>query len=92
MDGRLPVQIDPKLAWAQKNLSERPVEVNQAERLVLMRIPGIGNKGAEAILKARRQAKIRDVTTLRKMGIIAERAAPYLLFDGRRASYQPYLF
>jgi predicted DNA-binding helix-hairpin-helix protein len=92
LDGRLPVQIDPKLAWAQKNLTERPIEVNRAERFTLMRIPGIGPKGAEAIMKARRQAKIRDVTSLRKIGISAERAAPYLLFDGRRAPYQPYLF
>jgi predicted DNA-binding helix-hairpin-helix protein len=92
LDGRLPVQIDPKLAWAQKNLSESPVEVNQAARLTLMRIPGIGPKGADAILKARRQAKIRDVTSLRKIGILAERAAPYLLLDGRRAAYQPLLF
>ena len=92
LDGRLPVQIDPKLAWAQKNLSEKPIEVNRAERFTLMRIPGIGPKGAEAIMKARRQAKIRDVTSLRKIGISAEQAAPYLLFDGRRAPYQPYLF
>jgi len=92
LDGRLPVQIDPKLAWAQKNLSERPIEVNRAERFTLMRIPGIGPKGAEAIMKARRQAKIRDVTSLRKIGISAEQAAPYLLFDGRRTPYQPCLF
>ena len=91
-DGRLPVQIDPKLAWAQKNLSENPIEINQAERYSLLRIPGIGPKGAEAILNARRKVKIRDVTSLRKIGILAERAAPYLLFDGRRASYQPTLF
>ena len=91
-DGRLPVQIDPKLAWAQKNLSENPIEINQAERYSLMRIPGIGPKGAEAILNARRKVKIRDIIFLRKIGILAERAAPYLLFDGRRASYQPTLF
>jgi predicted DNA-binding helix-hairpin-helix protein len=92
LDGRLPVQIDPKLAWAQKNLAEKPIEINQAERTSLMRIPGIGPKGADAIVQARRQVKIRDVTTLKKIGIMAERAAPYLLLDGRRASYQPTLF
>jgi len=91
-DGSLPIQIDPKLAWAQKNLAESPIEVNQAERTSLMRIPGIGPKGAEAILKARRRVKLQDVASLRKMGILAERAAPYLLFDGRMASYQPQLF
>jgi predicted DNA-binding helix-hairpin-helix protein len=91
-DGSLPIQTDPKLAWAQKNLAESPIEVNLAERTALMRIPGIGPKGAEAILKARRQVKLHDVASLKKMGILAERAAPYLLFDGRRASYQPQLF
>lgn len=91
LNDQLPVQIDPKLAWARKNLSESPVEVNRAERHALMRIPGIGIKGAEAIMKARRQAKIRDVSTLRKMGILAEQAAPYLLLDGQRPSYQQQL-
>jgi len=57
-----------------------------------MRIPGIGPKGAEAILRARRKVQIRDMASLKKMGVMAERAAPYLLFDGRRASYQPTLF
>ena len=54
-DGRLPLQTDPKLAWAQRNLSENPIEVNLAERQALMRVPGIGAKGAESILRIRRQ-------------------------------------
>jgi predicted DNA-binding helix-hairpin-helix protein len=91
-NGNLPTGTDPKLAWAQKNLSENPIEVNQAEYRVLLRVPGIGVKGAKAILQARRQMKIRDKTGLRKIGIMAERAAPFLLFDGRQASYQPTLF
>jgi predicted DNA-binding helix-hairpin-helix protein len=91
-DGRLPVNADPKRAWAQKNLSECPIEVNRAEYHTLMRVPGIGIKGAQAILHARRQKKIRDVTALKKLGILSERAAPYLLLDGRRAAFQPVLF
>jgi predicted DNA-binding helix-hairpin-helix protein len=91
-DGRLPIQTDPKLAWAQKNLIGQPVEVNRAERQQLMRIPGIGPKGADVILQARRQSRIREVSTLKKMGILAERAAPYLLLDGKRAAFQPALF
>ncbi len=91
-DGRLPIQSDPKLAWAQRNLADQPIEVNLADRHMLLRIPGIGPKCAEVILKARRQVKIIDVTSLKKLGIFTERAAPYLLFDGRRAAYQPSLF
>ena len=88
-DGQLPVRQDPKLAWAQKNLSNQPIEINKADRYMLLHIPGIGIKGAEAILHARRQTKIRDLTVLGKMGIFAARAAPFLLLDGRRPVFQP---
>jgi predicted DNA-binding helix-hairpin-helix protein len=91
-NGRLPVQNDPKLAWAQRNISETPIEINRADRQVLIRVPGIGAKGADAILQARKQDKIRDISILRKLGILTERASPFLLFDGRRPSYQPTLF
>ena len=91
-DGSLPVQSDPKLAWAQQNLKDQPIEINRADRHMLLRIPGIGPKGADIILQARRQASIRDVTSLRKLGVLAEKAAPFLLLDGRRAAIQPVLF
>jgi len=91
-DGRLPMQSDPKMAWAQRNLLEQPVEVNRADRHMLLRIPGIGPKSVEVILQARRQGRISDETCLKKLGILPERAAPFLLFDGRRATYQPALF
>src|SRR5512133_2181828 len=61
-DGNLPLPTDPKLAWAQMNLSEKPVEINRADKRELLRIPGIGPKGAEAILRARRTNKLRDLT------------------------------
>ena len=91
-DGLLPVQTDPKQAWAQSNLAERPVEVNRAERHELLRVPGIGPKGVEAILRARRQARLRDLSALRALGVLVGRAAPFLLLDGKRAAYQPALF
>jgi predicted DNA-binding helix-hairpin-helix protein len=84
----LPLNTDPKQAWAQVNLIEHPVEINKAEKRELIRIPGIGPKGAEAILSARRVRRLRDLSSLRKLGVIAERAAPYLLFDGHRIATQ----
>jgi len=90
-DGKLPIQDDPKLAWAMRNLVEQPIEINRADRHMLLRVPGIGPKGADTILRARRQTKIRDVACLRKLGILAERAAPFLLLDGIRVAYQPSL-
>jgi predicted DNA-binding helix-hairpin-helix protein len=90
--GNLPLSVDPKLAWAQQNLKEKPLEINQAERRELLRIPGIGPKGADAILRARRAGKLRDLTALRKLGIVLPRVAPFVLLDGRRADKQLALF
>lgn len=90
--GNLPLDADPKLAWARLNLSERPVEINRADRRELLRVPGIGPKGAEAILKARRIEKLHDLSALGKMGIYPKRAAPFILLDGKRAAYQLSLF
>ncbi len=84
----LRLHADPKQAWAQMYLTDKPVEINKAEKRELIRIPGIGLKGADAILNARRISRLRDLSSLRKLGIIAERAAPYLLFDGHRTTTQ----
>jgi len=88
----LPLDSDPKLAWARKNLTGRPVEVNRADRRELMRVPGIGPKGAEAILKARRQGRLRELSNLRKLGIVVQRAAPFVLVNGKRDPQQMRLF
>jgi predicted DNA-binding helix-hairpin-helix protein len=91
-DGRLPTQTDPKMGWAQENLAENPVEINQADYQTLIRVPGIGIKGARAIVEARRRNKIRDKSSLKKIGILADRASPFILLDGRKISYQLSLF
>jgi predicted DNA-binding helix-hairpin-helix protein len=90
--GNLLTKIDPKMAWAQRNLVEQPIEINNADRQTLLRIPGIGLKSADSILRVRYQRKINDLSSLRKLGILTARAAPYLLVNGRRAAFQPILF
>jgi len=85
--GSLPLDTDPKLAWARANLSEAPIEINRADREHLLRIPGIGLRTAAAILAARRQNHLRSAEDLKALGIPA-RAAPFLLLDGRRPPAQ----
>src|SRR6185503_17264235 len=75
-----------------QNAFRRPVEINRAEKRDLLRVPGVGLKGAEAILQARRSGKLRDIASLRKLGIIVARAAPFLLLDGRRPVSQLSMF
>ncbi len=91
-DNNLPLHADPKEAWAQTYLAEHPVEINNAEKHMLIRIPGIGLKGADAILNARKINQLHDLSTLRKLGISADRAAPYLLFNGHRTATQTKLW
>ena len=91
-NGNLPLATDPKLAWAQQNLTGNPLEVNKAERRQLLRIPGIGPKGADAILRARRSGKLRDLTMLKRLGVVTTRVAPFILLDGRRVDTQLSMF
>jgi len=79
---------DPKSAWAETHLTHHPVEINQASREELLRIPGIGPKSATVILSARRERRLIDISTLGKLGILAQKASPYILLDGKRPERQ----
>lgn len=85
---RLPLHLDPKMAWAQQHLAHAPVDVQRADRPTLLRVPGIGPKGVEAIVRARRLGTLRDLRDLKKLGVLADRAAPFILLNGRRANPQ----
>jgi putative DNA modification/repair radical SAM protein len=64
--GMLPLDIDPKLAWALKYRESFPVDVNRAPRDMLLRVPGLGTKAVDRILSSRRWRKLRldDVARL----------------------------
>ncbi len=82
--GMLALDIDPKLAWALKHRALFPVDVNRADREMLLRVPGLGTRAVDAILKARRHATLRldDVARLTS-GL--KRARPFLT----AADYRP---
>src|SRR6476646_5450313 len=64
--GMLPLDIDPKLAWALKYRETFPVDVNRAPKEMLLRVPGLGTKAVDRILSSRRWRKLRldDVARL----------------------------
>lgn len=86
--GNLPLDTDPKLAWARQHLALNPLEINTASREQLLRVPGIGPKGADRLLQERRQGRIRDLAVLRRLGIVTARVTPFVLLDGRRPARQ----
>ena len=90
--GNLPLDVDPKLAWATENLTT-PLEVNRASRDELLRVPGIGPRTADSLMRVRRASTISELAHLRHAGVRdAEKAGRFLLLNGRAPVRQLPLF
>jgi Predicted DNA-binding protein with the Helix-hairpin-helix motif len=83
-DGNLPLEHDPKTAWALGHPTDFPVDVARASRDVLLRVPGIGPRAAERIVTERRRVVVRGAEDLRRLGVDVYRAGYYLTLGGRR--------
>ena len=73
--------LDPKANWAINHLDFFPVEVNTAPLEALLRVPGIGVRGANLIVRARRTTCLRE-PELRKLGIAYKRARFFITCSG----------
>ncbi len=91
-DENLPLPTDPKEAWAEINLKHAPIEINKATPRELLRVPGIGPRLAQKIVRARRVRTLKDLSQLKKLGVTAKKAAPFILLGGKRAESQARLF
>ena len=92
-DGNLRTDVDPKQAWADLYLKDKPIDLMQADREQLMRVPGVGKVGAENIIIARRKGKLSDLSHLKQIGIrTPHKLADYILLDGKRPARQLPLF
>ena len=58
------------------------MEINRVSYEELLRIPGIGVKSAQRIVKARRTA-VLDFDSLKKMGVVLKRALYFITCKGR---------
>ena len=74
--------LDPKCDWAISHLEQFPVEVTQADYRTLLRVPGIGVKSAQRIVKARRYGTLR-FEDLKKMGVVLKRALYFITCAGK---------
>jgi predicted DNA-binding helix-hairpin-helix protein len=88
-DGNLPLEHDPKTAWALAHPERFPLEVLRAPLELLVRVPGVGPKAARALVHARRRATPRDGRDLRRLGVDTVRAGYYLTLRGRRLAPAP---
>ena len=76
------VFLDPKADWAVRHLELFPVEINRADYQLLLRIPGIGVKSAQRIVKARRTAFL-SFEDLKKIGVVLKRALYFITCGGK---------
>jgi predicted DNA-binding helix-hairpin-helix protein len=82
--GNLPLDVDPKTAWAIAHPERFPVDLRRAAYEDLVRVPGIGPVSARRIVGARGAAVITQLSDLRRFGVVTTRAAGFLTVGGRR--------
>ena len=88
-DGNLPLDDDPKTAWALAHPERFPVEVSRAPYESLVRVPGIGPATARTLVEGRRRAVIRWSGDLRAAGVDVTRAGWFLSLRGRQLASSP---
>jgi putative DNA modification/repair radical SAM protein len=81
--GMLPLDIDPKLAWALKFRGRFPVDVNRAPREMLLRVPGLGTKAVGAILAARRWRRLH-LADIGRLTVSVAKVRPFLIAEDWR--------
>jgi predicted DNA-binding helix-hairpin-helix protein len=79
-NGNLSLTIDPKEAWALRHPEFFPVDVNRAAKFSLLRVPGLGPVTVRRILERRKQAHLRRIEDLGKVGVRLEKARKYMAF------------
>lgn len=82
-DGNLPLDMDPKVAWAIAQPNRFMVELTTASYEMLLRVPGIGPTAARRIVETRRSSIIRNLEDVRKLGVQTTRASGFLTLKGR---------
>ena len=76
------VLLDPKCDWALRHLEKFPVEINRADYMTLLQVPGIGTKSAKRIVQARKTAKL-GFEDIKRMGVVLKRALYFITCQGR---------
>jgi len=78
---RLRLREDPKFSIAKE--IDLLVDVNDAPKEELLRVPGIGLKTTEKIIEKR---PFKSILSLRQAGVIVKRASPFIELSGVRQS------
>ncbi|MEQ1769964.1 MAG: putative DNA modification/repair radical SAM protein [Devosia sp.] len=78
--GYLDLTIDPKLAWALQHRDIFPLDVNRADREMLLRVPGLGVGAVNGILASRRHHRLR-LDDVQRLCSSIRKARPFIVTD-----------
>ncbi len=73
----LDLAIDPKLSWALRHREQFPVDLNAAPREMLLRVPGLGTKSVNRIIRIRRWHRLR-LDDLMRLKVPLKRTLPFV--------------
>ena len=82
--GNMDLSMDPKLAWALAHREQFPMDVNRATREQLLRVPGMGVKSVDRLIRARRHQRLR-LADLARLRLPMAKVAPFVV----TADHQP---
>lgn len=73
----LPLDMDPKLAWALRNRGRFPVDLQKAPREMLLRVPGLGVRNVDRIVGIRRLHRLR-LADLARLRLPMKKVMPFI--------------
>jgi putative DNA modification/repair radical SAM protein len=79
-NGFLDLKIDPKLAWALSHREVFPLDINRADREMLLRVPGLGVSSVNGILASRRHHRLR-LADVARLCSSAKKVRPFIVTD-----------
>ncbi len=82
IEPNLDLEFDPKMMYALRNIDKFPVEINKASYEELLRIPGLGVKSAQRIIRERKNAEL-SYDSLKKMKTVLKRAKYFITVKGK---------
>lgn len=75
--GNLDLAIDPKLAWALRSRGSFPVDINRADRELMLRVPGLGVRAVDRVISTRRHHRL-TLADLAKLTASIDKVRPFI--------------
>lgn len=83
----LDLEVDPKMAWALRNLHQFPVNIQFASYEMILRVPGIGVRSAMKIIQARKFKRL-TLENLKKIGVATNRAQYFIITEDKNIQHK----